>query len=368
MKKIILILLIATSSNAVAQKTLYIHRNGVVTNSYKVTEIDSILFHPIGYTRMPMAQVSTLCGTTEGVENGPFATAKFLRPVELAYNSDGNKLYVFDDENTNGLRVIDISTGQVSTSVMLDGNTFGGRITSTMLSKNNDTLFVSRDIWIDVPDATGVFTLTKNGNFSDPIMYSHAPTCNVLAVNPVTGELFGNRFIDAKVLRMNKYPKEDEIMFTVGTSQSDEFRMTWSRDGKTLFTASYYNGAVWKSTYDTNTRQFVGDPEPYVGTYQQKGALEGYRTDARIKTPTNMTTDYDGNLYICDRDNQVIWKADVNGNVKIFAGQVGAAGFNDGEGKYALFNTPEAIAIDHINNIIYVADKGNSKIRKIIVE
>ena len=46
----------------------------------------------------------------------------------------------------------------------------------------------------------------------------------------------------------------------------------------------------------------------------------------------------------------------------------GNAGFADGIGGAALFDTPIAITGDLANNAVYIADFNNNKIRKIIME
>ena len=73
-----------------------------------------------------------------------------------------------------------------------------------------------------------------------------------------------------------------------------------------------------------------------------------------------------GNLYMTDRDRNLIRKVSPKGEVSTFAGggKEGFAGFADGQGGAAQFYSPDSIALDAAGNL-YVTDKINYRIRKI---
>lgn len=52
------------------------------------------------------------------------------------------------------------------------------------------------------------------------------------------------------------------------------------------------------------------------------------------------------------------------GNVATIAGME-KAGFLDGPGKQAMFDSPEGIALNEQDGSVFVVDKGNNRIRKI---
>jgi sugar lactone lactonase YvrE len=87
-------------------------------------------------------------------------------------------------------------------------------------------------------------------------------------------------------------------------------------------------------------------------------------TDGTYTTPTGVAVDSAGNAYVTDNGNNVIRKVTPAGAMSVFAGKGGASGSNDGPGDAARFATPRGIAIDGKDNL-YVADEGNSNIRKI---
>jgi hypothetical protein len=86
-------------------------------------------------------------------------------------------------------------------------------------------------------------------------------------------------------------------------------------------------------------------------------------TLAKINTPTGITVDGAGNLFITDQYNQRIRKVDVAGNIHTVAGN-GIAGYT-GDGVAATtteLNNPARVAVDGAGNI-YIADQYNNRIR-----
>lgn len=369
MKKLIFIITIALLSiiSASAQDSLYLYKQGEMIAKYNLGKIDSISIAPEGAEIQEQALiVSTLCGTGEGtMTNGPLSEATLFLPFRLTIDNEG-ALYLIE-ENTN-IRKIDISSNQVS-SVYYPDAPYVGRMTAIDFSPEYDILYISRDQMDDTSGSgLGIFTLNKASNFGSPSRYAGTYTTNSMAVNPITGEVFCNRFIGAKVIRVNPDTREDEEMFHVGNKDADEFRLAWSKDGKTLFVASYYNGVIWKVPYNTETKTFTDAPSLYVGAYEKLEIKEGLGTAARLQSPAALTTDKRGNLYIADNRAHCILKINTNGYVSILAGSPGVAGIQDGEAESALFNEPESIVVDSDRNIIYVADRINHRIRKIAVE
>jgi sugar lactone lactonase YvrE len=94
------------------------------------------------------------------------------------------------------------------------------------------------------------------------------------------------------------------------------------------------------------------------------GSTDGLGSAARFNTPDGVAVDRTGNVYVVDSANNTIRKITPGGLVTTFAGTPGAKGSADGIGAAARFNDPHGIAVD-IAGFIYVADSGNSTIRKI---
>jgi len=94
------------------------------------------------------------------------------------------------------------------------------------------------------------------------------------------------------------------------------------------------------------------------------GSTNGPGAGARFNHPVGLATDLAGNIYVADTENSTIRKITPDGNVSTLAGLVGNFGTNDAFGAGARFNGPQAVAANNAGQI-YVADSGNSTIRKI---
>jgi hypothetical protein len=101
-----------------------------------------------------------------------------------------------------------------------------------------------------------------------------------------------------------------------------------------------------------------------AGTAGSTGSTDGTGAAARFNDPSGVAVDGAGNLYIADTRNDIIRKITPAGAVTTLAGMAGMTGSTDGTGAAARFDSPSGVAVDSAGNI-YVADTGNSTIRKI---
>jgi len=122
-----------------------------------------------------------------------------------------------------------------------------------------------------------------------------------------------------------------------------------------IYVADSFNNRIRRVTSDGTVSAFAGK-----GTL---GYTEGAAADAEFYGPQGVAADGAGNIYVADLGNNVIRKITAGGVVSTFAGS-GTAGFVNATGTSAQFNNPAGLAIDASGNI-YVADRGNNAIRKI---
>jgi hypothetical protein len=101
-----------------------------------------------------------------------------------------------------------------------------------------------------------------------------------------------------------------------------------------------------------------------AGLAGSSGTNDGVGSAARFNEPAGIAVDGDGNIYVCEYRNQTVRKITPDGTVTTLAGLAGVAGWNDGVGSAARFDSPEGIALDSAGNL-YVADNVASTIRKI---
>jgi streptogramin lyase len=130
--------------------------------------------------------------------------------------------------------------------------------------------------------------------------------------------------------------------------------ITVGADGN-IYVADSFNSAIRKVTTAGDVTTLSGNGEI--------GYVDGPIATAQFYAPQSLVTDASGNTYVADYGNNNIRKITPDGVVSTFAGS-GDAGYADGTGTKATFNSPRGLAIDGSGNI-FVADMGNNLIRKI---
>ncbi|MBX7221995.1 MAG: Ig-like domain-containing protein [Blastocatellia bacterium] len=91
----------------------------------------------------------------------------------------------------------------------------------------------------------------------------------------------------------------------------------------------------------------------------------GSALEASLNSPTGMTVDGDGNLFIADTDNHRVRQVDFQtGIITTLAGKEGPGGFSGDEGNplQAQLNQPVAVVVDGEANV-YISDAGNNRVR-----
>ena len=135
------------------------------------------------------------------------------------------------------------------------------------------------------------------------------------------------------------------------------FRSHIKVDGTNLYVADTFNNRIRQIVIDNGTvTTLAGDGSP-GSTDHATG------TSASFNDPTGITTD-GTNLYVADRGNKKVRQIVIdNGTVTTLAG-TGGTGSSDGAGgSEATFRQPAGITTDGI--YLYVIEQGNHLIRKI---
>jgi hypothetical protein len=105
-----------------------------------------------------------------------------------------------------------------------------------------------------------------------------------------------------------------------------------------------------------------------AGSPANPGSSDGTNAIARFNFPAGLTVDNATNLYVADAGNNTIRKVrpvGTNWVVTTLAGLALNGGSADGTNTIARFNAPADVIMDSATNL-YVADAGNSTIRKIV--
>jgi len=114
-------------------------------------------------------------------------------------------------------------------------------------------------------------------------------------------------------------------------------------------------GRIMKVTTDGTTSLLAGQ--------LANGRTDGTGANALFNNPQGLTTDQNGNVYVADFGNSLIRKITPAGVVTTFAGSQ-AWGAVDGQGTSASFFNPRNVACDSKGNIL-VSDQNNYLIRRI---
>lgn len=118
------------------------------------------------------------------------------------------------------------------------------------------------------------------------------------------------------------------------------------------------------STSGTNTISTV------VGNYELGGGYsgdDGPSLNAQLNQPSSIAVDSGGDMYVADSSNQVVRKIDAAGRITTVAGNHSLGPGYSGDGGSAIdaqLNGPVAVALDGHGNL-FIAEQGNSVIRKV---
>jgi sugar lactone lactonase YvrE len=87
-------------------------------------------------------------------------------------------------------------------------------------------------------------------------------------------------------------------------------------------------------------------------------------TGPRLDFPAGLDTD-GSSVYVANSRNNTISQVTLSGAISIVAGQLYKSGSDDGKGPNALFNSPDGLTL--LNGALYLADTNNSDLRKIVL-
>jgi hypothetical protein len=313
-----------------------------VAGSVNTTGTNALFFHPMGIavdnaTNLYVADygndlirtittanaVTTLAGSAGVAGSGNGMSAQFNEPEGVAVDQNGN-VYVADTGNA-AIRLI-TSGGSVSTPAGSPGS-------------------------LGSTDATG----------NSALFYQ--PTG--IAINSA-GTLYVADYFNNTIRQISSSWVVTTLAGLAGTTGSSDGANSsarfWGPQGLAVGgTGTVYIADTANSTIRTMTA--AGVVSTLAGSASD-GSANGATTSARFYTPQNVVVDSSSNIYVADTQNSVIRKITPSGVVSVLAGTAGVFGSAEGTGPSVQFSGPQGVAVDSGGNI-YVADTGNSTIRKI---
>lgn len=270
-------------------------------------------------------EVSTFAGNpgTPGLNDGIGKSARFKAPEGI--ETDGIYLYVTDTQN-HTIRKVEISTGNVITLAGMRGQSGYTDGAGQMATFSGPAAVTLLGVYLYVADTDNhiIRRVHKDTGYTETI--AGAP------------ELMGS---------------SDGI----GFGAMFNYPLGIANDGEYVYIADTYNQTIRR--LDPRT----GIVETLAGLAYIAGYNDGSFNDAKFYYPHGLCVN-NGVLYVADYSNEVIRTLDLqNKSVGTLTGIPNNSGSNDGPYDVAKFNSPSDLVI--IGDDIYVAEAGNSKIRKI---
>jgi len=154
---------------------------------------------------------------------------------------------------------------------------------------------------------------------------------------------------------------------TDGVGTAARFSSPWggciTPDGSKMYIANGGDLTIREVTIST------ANVTTFAGTAGASGTADGTGSDARFDIVTGCVIDPSGtNIYVADRANNCLRKIVIaTAEVTTFAGSCGTSGSTDGTGTSARFNRLEDITVDHSGENLYAAERNNHVIRKIVI-
>ncbi|MDO6430731.1 IPT/TIG domain-containing protein [Flavitalea sp. BT771] len=314
--------------------------------------------------------VSTLAGNgTAGFANGQGTDAKFNFSGEIWYRSQGIvvddnlNVYVADPGN-HCIRKID-SLGNVSTLVG-DPTASGyadGQGSAAKFSLPYDlALDADGNLYSGDAGNWDVRKISPDGTAVTWAWGSQAPWS--VAVDKTTGYVYYSSCDNpGNIYQITAQSTASEVIHGLNYPAGIKFDKAGN-----LYVSCNGDQVVYKFDQGSWNKTVI------AGTMGSAGYANGAGTAAKFAYPWGLAIDNDGNLLLGENgtwngdtgnpDQSIRYIAADTRDVSTFAGS-NSAGYADGIGEAASFSAPIGVAVDK-NGTVYVLDKNNNRVRKII--
>ena len=299
--------------------------------------------------------ITRVIGTPTFSGDGALAkNASLNEPGAIAMDKSGN-IYIADVLNRR-IRKQNKSTG-IITTVAGNGSLYNGMVNSTSINtfyngKNATDVSITKPVAIAIDSSENLFITDQGLKLIFKVALSTGKI-NIFSGNNPTTSPTNSAIGDGG---------------DVSNASFNRFSGLAIDNYNDIYIADFANNIIRKVNSKTNIITTV------VGTYtvpNQSGFSGdgGLATKAKINYPKGLTFDASNNLYFSDYQNQVLRKVDyATGIITTIAGMPNIFG-GDGDGgsskEASLWNAMGGLATDKKNNILYLADNDNSKIRRI---
>lgn len=350
---------------------------GAGTGAVKVEKNTVQVSGPV-FDYLSNGTVTTFIGNTTGYVDGTGTAALLSNPTSLVKDASGN-IFVAD-RNNNRIRKI-TPAGVVTTFAGSGSNGFiDGTGTAAQLGTPYGlAIDAANNLYVGeytnhairkITPAGVVTTIAGNGTpgfqngtgtgakFNQPVGLAVDASGNIFVGDYINNVI--RKITPAGVVTTFAGSGNPLLADGTGTSASfyGPFALAFNTTGD-LIVADYLNHSIRKITTAAVVTTIAGNTT--------SGNMDGTGTAARFNRPAQFAIDASNNIFICDAFNNSIRKVTAAGVVTTIAGN-GTNGVMDGIGAGARFEYPLGLCADFANSVLYVADFGNHRIRKVIVE
>jgi sugar lactone lactonase YvrE len=280
--------------------------------------------------------VTTIAGRAAqpGAANGTGSAARFNFPQGLALDAAGN-LYVGDTDNFTIRKMTPAGTNWVVTTIAGRAGVYGN------VDGTNDAALFSDPKAVALDNAGNILVADEENHL-------------IRKITPV-----GTNWVVTTLAGKARMPGSAD-----GSGGDARFSFPYSfalDTAGSIYVADPGNGAIRKITV-AGTNVVVTTLAGFGGNF---GSADEVGIAARFKAPFGMAVDKAGNRFVTDQGNHTLRMISSDGTVSTLAGLAGYGGSANGKGEAARFNSPAGVAVDAAGNL-YIADSGNSTIRKAV--
>ena len=303
------------------------------------------------------SSVTTVGGSgVRGVLDGPALEAKLYKPTFVDIDDKDNIIVIDYDDR---IALLSLEASMLTT--LLEGSyIYCGSFTE-------DFSYYYAGIYSTSQTRLG-YEFFRDGNWAQGLVMN---TDGLFDDKVTAVQMDGNDHLyvagenNRKVARVVRKTGKIEVLGELPFSEGTTYGMAYNPVDGFMYVSSDAEHCIIR--FDTRKSVLTPDDfEIYAGRQGVTGFYNGLRGEATFNGPWGMDFDDEGNLYIADAGNHAIRKIDKEGMVTTFAGGNGG-GYKDGVVETSQFNNPTDVTLS-VDGLVYVADRGNYRIRCIAVQ